>query len=65
MAGIDRDYATDHIWTMEDREGFVGLRIDCGDSGTIYFTPFQMEEVIKAFNFHLEGMAKEKLVIGV
>lgn len=54
MAGIDLEYATDHIWTMEDREGFIGLRLDSGDSGVIYFTKEQAASVIKNFKLHLE-----------
>ena len=53
MLGISLEYATDHIWTMEDREGFIGLRLDCGDAGTIYFTPEQASQVIAAFALHL------------
>lgn len=46
MAGIDLEFSTDHIWTMEDRPGFVGLRLDCGDSGVIYFTKDQAASVV-------------------
>jgi hypothetical protein len=53
MLGICLEYATDHIWTMEDKEGFIGLRLDCGDSGVIYFTPSQAADVVAAFSAHL------------
>ena len=52
--GIDLEFATDHIWTMEDKEGFIGLRVDCGDHGVIYFTPQQAMSVICAFSLHLQ-----------
>lgn len=34
---------TDHIWLMEDGEAphTIGVRMDCGDSGTVYLTPKQ------------------------
>lgn len=34
---------TDHIWLMEDGEAphTIGLRMDCGDSGTVYLTTEQ------------------------
>lgn len=53
--GITREFATDHIWTMEDRPGFIGLRVDCGDSGVIYFTPDQARQVIDQFQCHLKS----------
>jgi hypothetical protein len=53
MKGIDLEFATDHIWTMEDRPGFIGLRLDCGDAGVIYFTKEQAMSVIAAFASHL------------
>jgi len=53
MPGINLEYSTDHIWTMEDREGFIGLRLDCGDAGVIYFTKEQASEVVAAFSMHL------------
>ena len=34
------------IWAMEDRPGFIGLRLDCGDGGTVYLTKEQAREVI-------------------
>ena len=33
--------ATDHIWLMEDVEGYIGIRMDSGDSGTVYLRPLQ------------------------
>lgn len=51
--GINLEYATDHIWTMEDKPGFIGLRVDCGDAGTIYFTPDQAEQTIDALKFQM------------
>lgn len=47
-------YASDHIWTMEDKPGFIGLRLDCGDAGTVYFTPDQAKQVVDQFGVHLE-----------
>jgi hypothetical protein len=44
--GIDLEFSTDYIWAMEDKEGYLGLRLDSGDSGTIYFTPRQAISVI-------------------
>jgi hypothetical protein len=55
--GIDLEFATDHIWTMQDREGFIGLRVDCGDSGVIYFTPDQARQVIDQFTLQLAPAA--------
>jgi hypothetical protein len=55
MPGINLEYATDHIWTMEDKEGFIGLRVDCGDSGVVYFTPSQALDVVAAFSAHLNA----------
>lgn len=34
------------IWAMEDRPGLIGLRLDCGDAGTVYLTKEQAGEVI-------------------
>jgi hypothetical protein len=38
---------TDHIWTMQDgQEPYViGVRMDCGDSGTVYLTREQAAEL--------------------
>lgn len=49
---IHLDHATDHIWLMEDKPGFIGLRVDCGDGGVLYFTPEQAKEVVDAFENH-------------
>ena len=34
------------IWAMQDRPGLIGLRLDCGDGGTVYLTKEQAREVI-------------------
>jgi len=39
--------STDHIWAMEDVEGYIGLRLDCGDAGAVYFTKEQAKKVIE------------------
>lgn len=52
---IALDHATDHIWTMEDEKGFIGLRVDCGDSGVLYFTKEQALDVVTAFSLHLNA----------
>lgn len=37
--------STNHIWLMEDGEEpfVIGIRMDCGDSGTVYVTREQAE----------------------
>lgn len=45
--------ATDHIWGMvhaEEGVPYIGLRVDCGDSGTLYLTRSQAHEVIETLN---------------
>lgn len=42
--------ATDHIWCMEDVEGYIGVRMDCGDSGTVYLSHAQAEELVHQLN---------------
>lgn len=39
--------ATDHIWLMEDGPAThpIGVRLDCGDSGTIYMSKEQAREL--------------------
>ncbi len=37
--------ATDHIWLMEDVPGFIGVRMDCGDSGAVYLTQAQAADL--------------------
>lgn len=37
--------ATDHIWCMEDKPGFIGIRMDSGDSGTVYLTHAQARDL--------------------
>jgi hypothetical protein len=51
--------ATDHIWAMEDVPGYIGLRMDCGDSGAVYMTPKQAEEVIETLQYMLKAMPKK------
>lgn len=36
-----RGKATDNIWLMEDVEGYIGVRLDSGDAGTVYLTTEQ------------------------
>lgn len=45
--------STDHIWAMEDKEGFIGIRFDCGDSGTIYLTRKQALDLRNQLNLFL------------
>lgn len=42
--------ATDHIWCMEDIDGYIGVRLDCGDAGTVYFTRGQALELAHQLN---------------
>jgi hypothetical protein len=42
--------ATDHIWTMEDKEGLIGVRFDCGDSGVVYLTKDQAVDLVQQLN---------------
>lgn len=49
--------ATDHIWAMEDQPGYIGLRMDSGDSGTVYLTRAQAEEVVLTLETLLDGDA--------
>jgi len=39
--------ATDHIWCMADGDEphVIGIRMDCGDSGTVYVTRDQAKEL--------------------
>jgi len=41
--------ASDHIWMMEDGEAphIIGIRVDCGDSGTLYVTYEQALDLAK------------------
>lgn len=55
LKGFRLEFATDHIWTMEDKPGFVGLRIDCGDSGVVYFTKSQARDVAEQMSSFAEG----------
>lgn len=45
-----RGYATDHIWALTNEAGEIGLRFDCGDSGTLFLTKRQAHEVINVLN---------------
>jgi hypothetical protein len=49
--------ATDHIWTMGDGDepNVIGIRMDCGDSGTVYVTREQAVELAT----QLLSMARE------
>ncbi len=42
--------ATDHIWCMEDVTGYIGIRFDCGDAGTVYVTKEQARLLIEDLN---------------
>ncbi len=39
--------STDHIWTMQDGEEpyIIGVRMDCGDAGTVYLTRKQAKDL--------------------
>jgi hypothetical protein len=39
--------ATDHIWLMADGDepNVIGIRMDCGDSGTVYVSRKQAAEL--------------------
>ncbi len=39
--------ATDHIWCMADGDepNVIGVRMDCGDSGTVYLTREQAADL--------------------
>lgn len=50
--------ATNHIWFMEDGEEphVIGVRLDCGDSGVVYFTREQAADLSKGLsNFLAEA----------
>lgn len=48
---IELTYATDMIWSDIDPEkGLIGLRVDEGESGVLYFTPEHARQVVKDFN---------------
>ena len=51
--------STDHIWGMVyviDNVDMIGLRLDCGYSGTVYFTKAQAYNVIDTLNSLLSEM---------
>jgi hypothetical protein len=47
--------ATDHIWLMEDGPEThpIGIRMDCGDSGTVYVSKEQAAELASQLNAFL------------
>lgn len=47
--------ATDHIWMMEDVEGYIGIRLDCGDAGAVYVTKAQAKELAEQLLDMLKG----------
>jgi hypothetical protein len=50
-------HATDHIWGMAHGDDCIGLRVDCGDAGTLYMTKEQAREVIDTLLALLEKSA--------
>ena len=46
--------STDHIWAMQ-HEDLIGLRLDCGDSGTVLFSRSQAKEVIETLQYMLNN----------
>lgn len=44
--------ATDHIWLMEDGPPShpIGVRLDCGDSGTVYLSRSQALDLAEQLN---------------
>lgn len=44
--------STDHIWAMCDgvKPAIIGLRLDCGDCGAVYFTPSQAQDTVDTLN---------------
>jgi hypothetical protein len=51
--------ASDHIWCMEDVEGYIGVRMDCGDAGTVYLTHSQAKELAKQLTALTAAQAKQ------
>jgi hypothetical protein len=47
---------TDHVWLMEDGEepSVIGVRMDCGDSGTVYLTRDQAADLADQLKSMLE-----------
>jgi hypothetical protein len=41
--------ATDHIWIMADGDepNVIGVRMDCGDSGTVYMSRGQAKDLVE------------------
>ena len=56
--------ATDLIWGMvhADKAGteVIGLRVDCGDAGTLYLSKTQAHEVIDTLNSLLSQLTQQK-----
>lgn len=49
--------ATDNIWGMvHEPEHRIGLRVDCGDAGTLFLTKSQAHDVIDTLNSLLSEM---------
>jgi hypothetical protein len=52
-------HATDHIWAMQHDDDLYGLRVDCGDSGTLFMTKAQAQEIIAT----LQGIISEEGIV--
>lgn len=50
---------TNHIWLMEDGEEphTIGIRMDCGDSGTVYVTHEQAQDLVEQLQIFLGAEA--------
>jgi len=53
--------STDHIWLMEDVEGYIGIRMDSGDRGTVYLTHAQATDLLKQLATFIAEPGAEKL----
>jgi len=53
-------HATDHIWAMQHDDDLYGLRVDCGDAGTLYMNKAQAQEIIETLQLILseEGIIR-------
>lgn len=51
--------STDHIWSMETKEGLIGIRFDCGDSGTLYVTKEQAADLLAQLDSYLDAYLKD------
>jgi hypothetical protein len=49
--------ATDHIWIMVDGDepNVIGVRMDCGDSGTVYMSRDQAKDLVEQLQDVLQG----------